>query len=152
VDVLHGNVTQDKGMSIYKYRYQVDVYTHIYSQEGQHLFCEPWATPLNYMYLSHISARRGNTPLAQRGQHLALFPTKRQGSKEMDMLHLIEQHHCLSTFLSCDRTPVDFTFEQFFICQLPSFLLDNSVSVDKEFWIGSLNRQVHAMVSTTHKA
>jgi hypothetical protein len=32
---------------VYHDRYQVDVYTHIYSQEGQHLFCETWATPLN---------------------------------------------------------------------------------------------------------
>jgi hypothetical protein len=31
---------------VYHDRYQVDVYTHIYSQEGQHLFCETWATPL----------------------------------------------------------------------------------------------------------
>jgi hypothetical protein len=47
MDVLHGNVTEEKGLSIYKYRYQVVVYTFIYFQEGQHLFCGAWATPLN---------------------------------------------------------------------------------------------------------
>jgi hypothetical protein len=45
MEVLHGNVKEEKGLSIYKYRYQVDVYTHIYLQQGQHLFCGAWATP-----------------------------------------------------------------------------------------------------------
>ena len=44
MDVLQGDVNEEDGLSIYKYRYQVDVYTHIYLQEGQHLFCGAWAT------------------------------------------------------------------------------------------------------------
>jgi hypothetical protein len=46
MEVFYGNVKEEKGLSIYKYRYQVDVYTHIYLQQGQHLFCGAWATPL----------------------------------------------------------------------------------------------------------
>ena len=38
-----GNVKEKNGMSIYNYRYQVDVYIHIYFQEGQHSPRGAWA-------------------------------------------------------------------------------------------------------------
>ena len=47
MDVIQGNVKEKNGMSIYNYRYQVDVYIHIYFQEGQHSPRGAWATPLN---------------------------------------------------------------------------------------------------------
>jgi hypothetical protein len=47
MDVLQGNIKEEKGLTIYKYRYQVDVYIHIYLQEEPHPPCGAWATPLN---------------------------------------------------------------------------------------------------------
>ena len=47
MDVIQGNVKEKNGLSIYNYRYQVDVYIHIYFQEGQHSPRGAWATPLN---------------------------------------------------------------------------------------------------------
>ena len=61
MDVLQRNVKEEKGLTMYKYRYQVDVYIHIYLPGGA-------TPPLRSL---------GNTleldVLAQRGQHLALF-------------------------------------------------------------------------------
>ena len=47
MDVLQLDVNEEDGLSIYKYRYQVDVYIHICRQGGQHPSIGAWATPLN---------------------------------------------------------------------------------------------------------
>ena len=81
IAILQGMVKEERGLSIYKYRYQVAAYTPIYLHEGQHLSCGARATPGQldisyriyiyiYIYI-YISARRGHTVSMQREQHRA---------------------------------------------------------------------------------
>ena len=62
MDVLQGNVKEEKGLSIYKHRYQVDVYIHIYLPGGATPPLRSLGNTLELDVFIHIYLLGGATP------------------------------------------------------------------------------------------
>ena len=62
MDVPQGNVKEEKGLSIYKHRYQVDVYTHIYLPGGATPPLRSLGNTLELDVFIHIYLLGGATP------------------------------------------------------------------------------------------
>ena len=62
MDVPQGNVKEEKGLSIYKHRYQVDVYIHIYLPGGATPPLRSLGNTLELDVFIHIYLLGGATP------------------------------------------------------------------------------------------